>query len=209
MILLFFICYVSFMLLRHVLSHPSAPSAWFLSVFCLLICLYYASLLLLLKILVWFRISAHWGWLLGWFSYVFKHNKSAFCLTFSIVYLSFKFFFFFVDISYDRLGHPSSKYSSTLINFIHFVSPTSDRSQPMSEYLPLAKQQRLQFHSNGMVDHSFDLLWTIWYLGSLQCFYLCGFRYFLTLVNDFSRYVHGCISRTKILMLQLLFLIFY
>lgn len=92
-----------------------------------------------------------------------------------------------LDVCHACLGHPFVKHLSVLKD----VLPISDLDASKNKsYLvcPLAKQRRLSFVShNNIASNSFDLIHCdIW--GLYQSPTHAGFRFFLTLVDDFSRY---------------------
>jgi hypothetical protein len=89
------------------------------------------------------------------------------------------------DIWHYRLGHPSS----SRINLLHQLEPSiSCDSDNVCTVCPLAKQHKLPFSSSTSVFHSpFDLIQCdIW--GPFSTKSINGAIFFLTIVDDFSRF---------------------
>jgi hypothetical protein len=89
------------------------------------------------------------------------------------------------DVWHFRLGHPSS----SRINLLHQLVPLIPcDSKNVCTVCPLAKQHRLPFPSSISVSHSpFDLIHCdIW--GPFSTTSINGATFFLTIVDDFSRF---------------------
>lgn len=98
---------------------------------------------------------------------------------------------------HNRLGHPSSKHSVVLKDALHIVFfPKHDSKDPCL-VCPLAKQNRLRFEShNHLVDACFDLVnYDVWgpYASSTHA----NCKYFLTLVDYYSRYTWTFLMKRK------------
>ncbi|KAI9178269.1 hypothetical protein LWI28_024501 [Acer negundo] len=91
------------------------------------------------------------------------------------------------QVWYNRLGHISFKRLDILKSHLHNDTSKLNKASPC--YIcPLAKQRRLSFDShNHLSQSSFDLvhcdIWGPYHVPSYN-----GFRYFLTLVDDCSRF---------------------
>lgn len=97
---------------------------------------------------------------------------------------------------HNRLGHLSDQCLHTLKRSLHFDTSKAHAHTPC--YIcPLAKQKRLPFVSNNhMALHSFDLVHCdIW--GPLRTDSYGGYRYFLTLVDDSTRFTWVYLLRHK------------
>ena len=88
---------------------------------------------------------------------------------------------------HNRLGHLSFKRLDALKNHLHCDVSRLNKAFPCYIF-PLAKQRRLSFDShNHMSQFPFDLVQcNIW--GSYFVSSHAGHRYFLTLVDDYSRF---------------------
>lgn len=97
---------------------------------------------------------------------------------------------------HDRLGHPSLKHMNALKDVLPVHSLKGHCSMPCS-VCPLAKQRRLSFQSNNHIAAKlFDVLHCdVW--GPFQSPTYSGYRYFLTLVDDFSRHTWVFMMKTK------------
>ena len=89
-----------------------------------------------------------------------------------------------LDIWHCRLGHPSTARLKLLCNSFNFIHPNFHFQ---CNVCPQAKQTRLLFHKNQISSKSaFSLIhcdiWGPFSISSTQ-----GARYFLTIVDDFSR----------------------
>lgn len=93
-------------------------------------------------------------------------------------------------IWHNRLGHLSSKRLLSMRSVLGF----SNSSKPPCHVCPLAKQRRLSFPFNNNVASSpFDLI----HCDAWGPFKTNGFRYFLTIVDDCSRYTWTYLMRAK------------
>lgn len=97
---------------------------------------------------------------------------------------------------HSRLGHPSISRLTALkdvlsLDFLDSVATSS------CEVCPLAKQKRLSFTShNNRTSHVFELIHAdIW--GPFSTTSHLGHRYFLTLVDDHSRYTWVFMPKKK------------
>lgn len=97
-------------------------------------------------------------------------------------------------IWHQRLGHPSPKRLNMLKNTLLFHESLTDH---VCHICPLAKQRRLTFPFNNHVcDHVFDLIHCdIW--GPFKTPTHAGYSYFLTLVDDHSRYTWVFLMKSK------------
>lgn len=97
---------------------------------------------------------------------------------------------------HTRLGHPSLKHLSHLKSLIHvdsFKGTCTDKCL----ICPLAKQRRLSFQSNNnLASHIFDLIHCDW--GPYKVPTHAGYRFFLTKVDDFSRYTWIFLMKNKL-----------
>lgn len=100
-----------------------------------------------------------------------------------------------LDAWHNRLGHLSHMSLNSMKNALHVSSNMSDHS--ICHTCPLAKQRRMSFpFNNKVVAAVFDLV---------HCVIWCPFktptyaryRYFLTLVDDCSRYTSTYLMRNK------------
>ena len=100
-----------------------------------------------------------------------------------------------VDLWHYRLGHPSLDKLHLLQNDLN-INTFSD-SHFHCSICPLAKQHRLPFHSaNNISPSSFDLLHLdIW--GPFTPVFVEGYKYFLTIVDDSTRYTWIYFLRNK------------
>lgn len=89
-----------------------------------------------------------------------------------------------VNVWHARLGHSSLKH----LNALKDILVLSDDSSSPCLRCPLAKQRHLSFQSNAHIsDKMFDLIHcNTW--GPFQSLTHAGYRYFLTIVDDHSRY---------------------
>ena len=87
-----------------------------------------------------------------------------------------------------RSGHPSSQRLALLKNIVLEIESCNANKVFDCTICPLAKQKKLPFHHSISVSSScFDLVHAdIW--GPHSTFSLNGSKYFLTLVDDYSRY---------------------
>lgn len=91
-----------------------------------------------------------------------------------------------LSLWHSRLGHPSYSSISPLKNTL-LIADFANNSLPCN-VCPLAKQKRLSFTChNNRSKHLFDLIHAdVW--GPFSTISHAGHRYFLTIVDDFSRY---------------------
>ena len=94
---------------------------------------------------------------------------------------------------HQRLGHPSFDTLKSLQNLLHLKSFYSHHCTTC----PLAKQRRLSFSSNNHLScNAFDLIHTdIW--GPLSTATHEGYTYFLTIVDDATRFTWVFILKQK------------
>jgi len=90
-----------------------------------------------------------------------------------------------IDLWHDRLGHPSNEILDNICknnNYIHY------NQSNICEYCYYVKQRRLSFkNSESITLNAFDLVHVdIW--GPFSIISVHGHKYFLTIVDDFSRY---------------------
>lgn len=98
------------------------------------------------------------------------------------------------DIWHYRLGH----ISQSRINLLHDLVPSiSCNSNTLCNVCPLAQQRRLSFPISTSLSHSiFELIHCdIWGPFSVQS--INGSRYFVTIVDDFSRYTWVYLLHSK------------
>lgn len=97
---------------------------------------------------------------------------------------------------HDRLGHLSFKHLSALKDVLPIVLPKSTHNFTCM-ICPIAKQRRLKFYShNHLAENLFDLVHCdIW--GPYQTPSYAGFHYFLTIVDDCSRYTWVFLMQNK------------
>ncbi|KZV37633.1 hypothetical protein F511_38248 [Dorcoceras hygrometricum] len=94
-----------------------------------------------------------------------------------------------------RMGHPSPSKLSSLKDILHFDSNNVDVHP--CHVCHLSKQKRLPFKSNNkMVDHPFELLHIdVW--GPFSQYSVDGYRFFLTIVDDHTRFTWVYLLRSK------------
>lgn len=102
---------------------------------------------------------------------------------------------FKTDLWHFRMGHPSSTKLSVIKDVLHF-HPTSDGSKHCT-VCPLSKQKRLPFPFNNHIsENSFELVHIdIW--GPFSQISVEGFKYFLTIVDDHTRFTWVYMLRNK------------
>lgn len=101
-----------------------------------------------------------------------------------------------VQLWHQRFGHPSFKVLNSLHPRLVFDFPKHAPSTPC--YIcPLAKQKRLSFVANNRLSpHPFDLIHCdVW--GPLHEVSYSGHRYFLTLVDDCTRFTWVFLLKSK------------
>ena len=98
-----------------------------------------------------------------------------------------------VDVWHMRLGHPSF----SKLKCISDVLQLSNRTPSLCEICPLAKQKHLSFpHSDSVSANIFDLIHCdVW--GPFSPATSHGFHYFLTIVDDKSRFVWTFLMKFK------------
>lgn len=90
------------------------------------------------------------------------------------------------DLWHHQLAHPSLDKLSLLSEKLSLPKISFNKETPCMVY-PLAKQNRLPFLShNNHTEKPFDLI-HLDILGPFSQDFVEGFRYFLTVVDDFSR----------------------
>ena len=96
-----------------------------------------------------------------------------------------------------RLGHPSSGFFQKLLQDLPSLKSDSSSTESHCSVCPLAKQKRLAYVShNNLSSKPFDLVHIdIWGLFSTE--FVEGFRYFFTLVDDFTRMTWIYMLRNK------------
>ncbi|RHN38558.1 putative RNA-directed DNA polymerase [Medicago truncatula] len=89
------------------------------------------------------------------------------------------------DVWHYRLGHPSNSVLQQLCTYFPYINFNKNL---ICDHCHLAKQTKLSFpNSEHTSSNCFDLLhMDIW--GPISSISLQGFQYFLTIVDDFSRY---------------------
>ena len=108
-----------------------------------------------------------------------------------------------LDLWHFKLGHPSSG----KLEFLNKIAPfVQCNKNAHCDVCPIAKQKRLPFFSsNNIFALPFDLvhcdLWSPFYIPTVE-----GYKYFLTIVDDFSRctwiYLLKSKSETQVLLPQ-------
>lgn len=114
-------------------------------------------------------------------------------VSFNLVYVSHSFGHITFNVWHKRLGHPSF---SRIKRLPHLVSHVFDNNLTHCDVCPLAKHKRLPFPSNSQDTSScpFELIHRdIW--GPFQSQSIDGFKYFLTIVDDYSRSTWGLLIK--------------
>jgi len=99
-----------------------------------------------------------------------------------------------VDIWHFRLGHPSKHVVEQVCKTFPYVNSSSDK---LCYICYLAKQHKLPFQISDTASlNTFDLIHIdIW--GPIAISSIHGYKYFLTIVDDFSRHSWIFLMKTK------------
>ncbi|KZV53534.1 hypothetical protein F511_42283 [Dorcoceras hygrometricum] len=99
------------------------------------------------------------------------------------------------ELWHCRMGHPSPNKLSSLKNILHFDSTDVDIN--LCHVCHMSKQKRLPFEShNKTAAHSFELLHIdVW--GPFSKYSVDGYRFFLTIVDDHTRFTWVYMLRSK------------
>ncbi|XP_056697354.1 uncharacterized protein [Spinacia oleracea] len=101
-----------------------------------------------------------------------------------------------VDLWHERMGHPSEK----ILKLIPPVSNFSRQNSQICDVCPRAKKCRESFpNSDNKANSMFELVYIdLW--GPYKTISSCGAKYFLTIVDDFSRgvWVYLISNKTKV-----------